>query len=596
MKKILLLLFSVVLAFSYYQKTPSDVYSYAMIIKKLVQKLREQEHIYSAFPTVPKQSNKYPRHVIQKAIEILNKINRYRLMKNYGEIYIPPYPIKDITPTDVYEMVKRVEAEIVPFIKDRAFLKSLRYKQYRGKTPNDVYGLLWSISLAFDELLGIHGYTPTDVYELSLKLLHNVQFLRYSQNIFTSVNRPKYEPNLHPNHALAASYEFLGKVKLAQEHLWIKPTDVPKVPQKVITPTEVFDAIQYDLAELQRIKYRLGLERYFQMQKVDQAKTPSDVVQNLRYAALLMPLFSFEKELVQYPQSSLQKTPNHVYAVTEEILRKIAVIKNLRGVKERPKNPPYIDGLKPIHVFQKAIEATEKAIRLKRQMGYYPSQVPSSPLRPITPNEVYWVVLRLDGIVTIILKKLGEKDATEFIYKSDVQIPQNKQPSDVYHNLWKIANCFDLLSASAYTPNETYWLSQRIRKKIDAIMKRLHIKQEALCKVAEPNIASKTPKDVFDLALGLFEEVKKVQKRLNMPKNRIIIPKEKEIEPNTVYNALRIINASINEILIHLKIKESDIAFVEQEYKDKTPTDVYKSVLAMKQMVHLLFDEENYEK
>ena len=582
------------LLFGYYQKTPSDVYSYAMVVKQLVEILRNKEHIATPFPHVPPQKHKYPRHVIQKALEILHKINRYRLMKGYGAIYIPPYPIKEITPTDVYEMVRRVEAEISPFIPQKE-LAAIHYKHYSNKTPNDVYRLLWSISLAFDELLGIHGYTPTDVYALSLKLLQNVRFLRQSQNMFKQVPKPAYEPNLHPNHALGASYDFLRKVKIAQEHLWIKPTDVPHVPQRIITPTEVYDSIQYDLAELQRIKYRLGLERYFKLQSVKEAKNPSDVVFNLKYAVRLLPLFSFAKPLVQYPQKSLQKTPNNVYAVTEEILKKLTILKRLRGIAQKAKEPPYIAGLKPIHAFQKAIEATEKAIRLKKEMGFYPSQVPRSPLRPITPNEVYAAVLRIDGIVTILLKKFGYS-AKEFVYLTNVKIPSGKRPSDVYHNLWKIANEFDVLSASEYTPNETYWLAQKIMYKVQIILRRLHIKKEALQTISAPNVHDKLPKDVFALAKDLFENVKRVQERLNMGNNRITIPEEGVITPSTVYNALRIINASINEILIHLHVKEDVMRLLTEHYKNKTPTDVYKSVWQIEKMVELLFNEENYAK
>ncbi len=517
-------------------------------------------------------------------------------MKGYGEIYIPPYPIRDITPTDVYEIVKRLEAELIPFIKNEKFLQNLKLKRYTGKTPNDVYRLLWSISLAFDELLGIHGYTPTDVYALSLKLLDNVKFLRQTQNIYKKERKPKYIDGLYPNHALKHSYIFLKKVREAEKHLWIEPTDVPEVPQKVITPTEVYDSIQYNLAELQRIKYRLGFERYFKEKKIDVAKTPSDVVVNLKYATLLMPTFDFDQELIQYSQKSLNKTPNHVFAVTEEILKKITLLKNIRGIVQKPKNAPFIEGLRPIHAYQKAIEATEKAIRLKEQMGFYPSQIPRSPIRPITPNEVYEIVLRLDGIVTILLKKSGYKNVDEYIYKLDKHIPNDKTPSNVYHNLWMIANNFDLLTAGEYTPNETYKLSKKIENKVVYMLKKLHIKKELIKFEEDKNIKNKFTKDLFALELSLFEQIKKMQKRLNMRVSNIIIPKEKDITQNTVYNALRIINASINEILIHIKAEEEEIVQPPKTYTDKTTTDVYKNVQKIYKMVNLLFDKANYDR
>ncbi|NPA88549.1 hypothetical protein [Caminibacter pacificus] len=597
MKRVLVLIFAVNALFAYMVKTPSDVYSYAMLLKQKVKYLREKAGINKPFPNVPPQTNKYPRHVIQKALEILSKINLYRVRHGYGSIFIPPYPAREITPSDVYEMVKRDDAEITVFIKDIKFLKSLKLKKYKGKTPNDVYRLLWSISLAMDDLLGIRGYTPTQVYGLASKLLKIVEFLRQTQNIYVLPPMPPKLPNRHPNHALYKSYEFLDKVRKAEINLWINnPTDVPKTPHKVITPTEVYDSIQYNIAELQRIKYRLGVERYFKSEIPKETKTPSDVVQILSYASEIMPLFDFKKTLIQYPPSSLAKTPNNVYAVTQVILKKLNILKNLKGIQAVPKNPPYIPGLKPIYAYQKAIEATEKAIRLKTQMGFYPSQVPEAPLRKITPNEVYEMVIRLDGIITILLNSMGYK-TEEYIYMTDKKIPRGKTPSDVYFNLWKISNTIDVLLASEYTPNETFLLSKKMKNKILVLLKHMHIKKSAIQHTLQRSetYINKTPKDVFLLTEKLFSLIKKTQKRFNIEISNIVIPQEKIITPNTVYNALRITNASINELLIKKNVNEEEIPKIYEIPKNKTPDDVYKNVEDMIELLKLLFNEADYE-
>ena len=601
MKRLLLLGLLLIMLLStaqaYRPKTPSDVFSYAMLLKKKVEFLRRQAGIDRPFPKVPPQKNKYPRHVIQKALEILSKINLYRVSKGYGEIFIPPYPARDITPSDVYEMVKRLDSEVTPFIKDKKFLSSLKLKKYIGKTPNDVYRLLWSISLAFDDLLGIHGYTPTDVYALSEKLVQTVKFLRESQNIYETIPKPPKKENVHSNHALYASYDFLKKVRKAEINLWIEPTEVPRKPHRVITSTDVYDSLQYNIAELQRIKYRLGLERYFKLRPVKETKTPADVLQNIEYAVQLMPTFDVNRKLIQYPISSLKKTPNHVYAVTEEILKKLDILKSLRGISQFPKKPPYIYNLRPIHVYQKGIEATEKAIRLKVQMGFYPSEVPSEPLREITPNEVYELVIRLDGIITILLRKLGYKEAEEYIYKVEKHIPVGKTPSDVYHNLWKISNTLDVLLAEEYTPNETFMLSNKILEKVKIILKNLRVREEAIKNIEEKHLKleTKSPADVFKLTLKVYRKIREVQKRLNMSPVNIIIPHEDKITPSTVYNSLRLINASLNEIIIYKDINIEDITPFTELPKNKTPTDVYANVWKVYELIKLLFDKKNYE-
>ncbi|SFP54251.1 hypothetical protein [Hydrogenimonas thermophila] len=575
-------------------KRPSDVYAYAMLLKKEVEYLRKKAGIDSPFPVVTIDRNKQPRHVIQKALEILSKINRYRLNNNYGAITIPPYPPREITPQDVYDIVRRLDGEVRIFIDNNKFLERLKVEHFEGKTPSDVYMLLWSISLGFDALLGIHGYTPTDVYALSEKVVRISQFLRHSQNIYDNVKKPKKKENMHPNHALYTSINFLKKIAEGEKRLWIEPADIPNTPHRVITPTEVYDALQYNIAELQRIKYRLGLERYFETYKPKEKKTPSDVVQNIEYALALLPDFSFKRKLVQYPVSSLKKTPNQVYAVTEEILRKLYKLKTLRGIQQVPKNPPEIGGLKPIHAYQKGIEAIEKAQRLKIQMGFYPSQVPTAPYRPITPSEVYELILRLDGIVTLLLKKAGDNTEKEYIYETEHSFFSGKTPSDVYYNLWKISRLFDVLSGSQYTPNETYSLAARINKKILLIAEHLGIAHNLNIKLHP--VMNKQPKDVFELTVYLYEKLKYFQKRANMSVSDITIPREDNITPNTVYNALRLINAGVNELLIKMGIDAEEAMLSLSKAENKTPSDVYALVNKTLRQIEILFKDSSYSK
>ena len=595
------MLFFLIIVFSLArEKTPSDVYSYAMILKKKVEYLRKKAGINKPFPYVPPQKNKYPRHVLQKALEILNKINLYRLSKGYGPIFIPPYPTREITPNDVYQMVKRDDAEVTSFINDLKFLTSLKYKKYSGKTPNDVYRLLWSISLGFNDLLGIHGYTPNDVYKLSIKLLKNVKFIRESQNLYNLPPLPKKKSNVHLNHILYTSYDFLKKLRVAQEYLWIThPTDIPKKPHHVVTPTEVHDSLQYDLAELQRIKYRLGIERYFKEEKIKENKTPADILQILEYAKEILPTFNPNKPLIQYPISSLNKTPNDVYAVTKEILRKLNILKNLKGINKKAPTPPYIYKLKPIHVYQKALEATEKALKLKSQMGFYPSKILGETLREITPNEVYEKVIRLDGIITILLHKAGYKKAIEYIYKIDKNIPNNKTPSDVYFNLWKISNNLDILLTKGYSFNQIYKLEKRLEAKIVILLKILHIKEKDIKIILNKKVSSNNIylRDTFKESLKVFSLIKKIQNRMNMNTTNIIIPQENVINTNTIYNVLRILNASLNEILIYKNIDDTLIpkTIYLINYKNKTLNDIYEELIKLQNLLKLLYKEKSYE-
>ena len=435
------------------------------------------------------------------------------------------------------------------------------------------------------------GYTPTDIYALSEKIVKIARFLRHSQNLYDNPAKPVVTEQLYPNHALQSSVGFLSKVAEGERNLWIEPADVPEVPHRVISATEVYDSLQFDIAELQRVKYRLGLERYFQVQKSKTPRTFSDVVATLEYARELMPDFSVDRPLIQYPVESLKKRPSQVYAVTLVILRKLDRLKAMKGIKKEIVPPPYIEGLKPMHVYQKGIEGIEKALRLKKEMGFYPSYVPDTPFREVTPTEVYELILRLDAIVTMLLNRAGDQKAKPYIYMLDRPEVFGKKPSDVYFNVWKITRMLDLISGSSYTPNETYAIASRLQKKV-ALLAR-HLGVESVLKSPLKKVSGKTPKDVFGKVLELHQGINRLQKRANLAVTDIRIPRESVITPNSVYNALRLTNADLNQLLIELGIDAEEV-LTFREYKNKKPDDVYALVDKLVREIDGFFVPQNY--
>ena len=593
MYKILLTLFILITtSLSQEVKTPSDVYSQAYLLKQKVIYLREKAGIESLFPTVKNQKNKSPSHVLQKSLEVLSKINKYRINNNYGEISVPSYPSRKITPSDVYIYTKRLNNELSPFC-DIDFLNKLKIKRFINKTPSDVYKVLWEVSLGFDKILGIGGFTPTDVYEQSLKIVAISKFLRQSQGNFDEIIIKNVQKGLQPNHALNTSYILLAKISKIEKKLWIKPAVVPKKVYKVTTPTQVYDSLQNIIAELQRLKTRLGLERYFEIQKVTNDKTPSDVVRNLLYAKELLPDFNMHNNLNQYDKILLNKTPNEVYSLSEDILLKLNEISRYKGINIDISKPPYIHNLKPKHVYQKSIEAIEKVIKFKSKEGFYKSNIPDQPFRKITPSEVYEQVERLNSIITLILKKNYNKEVKEYKYIFKQKKYSNKTPSDVYNNLWLISKILDQLVGTSYTPNETYILASNIERNIDTINKYFKLKNKNIPKIEIAN--NKSPKEVFDESLNLYNTFKNIINRANIQGENIIIPKEKDTTPTTVYNALRIIIASLNEFMITYNIiLEENIKYTKSSITNKTPTDVYIVVRRANIKLNRLLKDENY--
>ena len=572
-------------------KTPSDVYSESLVLKKMLESLRLENGVNVPLKEIEVQKNKLPRHVLQKSIEVLIKVNKYRELHDMGAISVPPVPSRDITPQDVYKNVTRLKEEVALLLVKKEDRKNFQYKQFSNKTPSDVYRELWMISLGFDALLG-QGFTPTDVYAQTEQVVEIVKFLRQSQREKKEVTLPALKKNQHPNHALYKSVELIAKINKVEKKLWMHSVPIPLVEQKVISPTEVYDSLQTVIAELNRISRRLGLERNFALKAPKGKKTPADVVQNLEYAIALLPSFSFEHELNQYPKCSLAKTPNDVFALSEYILEKIAYIKIQKGIKTKAKETSYIYGLKPIHVYEKGIENLEKVAKLKKFEGFKESEIPDSPTMKITPSEVYELILRLDDELGLIYHDLLVANPILDSYRELLQKKEYKKktPSDAYDNLWKISNELDAILNEEYTPNETYILAKKIEQDLYMMQKYFLGKRE---RFEEKKSKSKRPSDVFFKSVKILQTLEFIKKRGNFKSAKITIPQDATITPTSVYNALRIISATISEIDVYYEIPQ--IKEQRGVVENKTPTDVYRVVDICQKIVSSIVEEKYYE-
>ncbi|ADN08688.1 hypothetical protein [Sulfurimonas autotrophica] len=589
MKKIFLLLYLCCLIGLYAdEKTPSDVYSQSMVLKQMVGELRRENGITQPLKKVEQQHNKLPRHVIQKTLEVLTKVNKYREIYKFGLITVPPVPPRKITPQDVYNNVIRLKEEIHYLLKNQK--THFTFKQYKGKTPSDVYQVLWTVSLGFDSLIG-QGFTPTDVYIQSEQIVERIKFLRSSQREYNDIKMPSKKPNLHPNHALYASRDLIKAISEDEKKLWMAPVPVPRIKQKVISPTEVYDSLQTVKAELNRLSRRLGIERSFPPQKPKTKKTPSDVVQNLEYAKALLPTFSFSHRLNQYPQKSLIKTPNEVYALSEFILHKIMHIKEQGGIQIKAKKVPYVYGLQPIYVYVKGLEDLEKVSRLKALEGFYPSQIPDAPNTKITPSEVYELILRLDDEINLIYN--AKKYNYNFIsYRNylDKKIYQDKTPSDVYNKLWKISYELDTILNQQYTPNETYTLALKLYKNVQIISDNFLHKHINIAMLPHE---ARSPHDVFLQSLQLMKILTKIKKRGNVDSATIAIPRDKIITPNSVYNALRLISGTVSELHIYYGMEYKGNKS-NKIFQGKTPSDIYSVIEATNTLTKQILKDGSY--
>lgn len=571
-------------------RTPSDVYHLTESLAEYTRSLRRFYDVTIPWPEPRQQNNKAPRHVLQKALEILKKINRLRQIKGVGSISIPLYPSRRITPNEVFDMVERLNAEAVLLLplEEREITNEPKI-QILNKTPNDVYQALWQVSLALDPLLGVRGFTPKDVYAQTEQILEMVRFLRLTQNLSNNIKQPSRPTGKHPNHALQAANELLTRIAKAEENLWIEPAQVPKLERRVITPTEVYDALANVIAELQRIKYRLGVERHFPELGVKREKTPDDVVQNLRWAAAMMPLFPLGAPLYQQNPTSLTKTPADVYQITQHILDELSRYRALRGIHTIPRQPSQVSGLQPKHVYQKTLEGLEKINILRKQVQMKVIALPQYPLRKITPTEVFDLAIRLNMELQQIYERAKLKDATFIEFINNRSAPNSKTPSDVYSNMWRISYLLDtVIGTEGYTPNDVYRETMIASSEIKLIAQ--HLNRWKTPKTPD-FIDGYGPGDVIIKARGVLQLVARIQDRAGIFEKRSPLPQsDGEVTPSDVFNMVGLIRTELIALKLHFGITEQPRLVTD--IQDKSPSHVYQLLTqAHASLSHLLNDE-----
>lgn len=555
-------------------KTPVDVYRLTQPLATHTDTLRRLADVTTPWPEPPQLRDKAPRHVLQKSLDVLKKIGRLRKIRGMGAISIPPYPARNITPNEVFDMVQRLNAEILLLLPPKERVQTrMSDVVVLNKTSSDVYQALWRISLALDPLLGVRGFTPKDVYVQTEQILEMVRFLRLTQNLPNSIKQPPRPTGKHPNHALQAAHELLTRIAKAEENLWIEPAYVPKLERRVITPTEVYDALSNIIAELQRIKYRLGVERRFSEPEVKGERSPDDVVQNLQWAAEMMPRFSLDRTLYQHDPASLAKTHNDVYLVTEHILDELMRYRVFRGIKTVSRQPIQVSGLHPKHVYRKTLEGLEKVNVLRQQMQMGAIALPQHPLRRITPVEVFDLATRLDAELEYIYGQARLEDTALFESVKKISVPQDKTPSDVYTNMWRISYLLDtVIGSEGYTSNDVYRESLTVLNEIELVAQ--HLKRGQVRKMPD-FVDGYGPQDVILKARDTLQLVARIQNRAGLFEEHSPIPLSAgNVTPSDVFNMVGLIHAELNSLKLHLDISEypKPVAAVQ----GKTPSHVFQ--------------------
>jgi len=257
-------------------KTPSHVYQMAQSIENSIMAIRDAKSITTAIKSPTVQSNKLPVHVYAKAIEVNQKI--IRMQSKFGLETAPEaaIPIRKITPTDVYQVVSKVFEEVqkvTSLVSAQATMADFS----PNKTPSNVYEKLMQVSYALDTVVG--AINPNLVYRNAQMIHADIQLIAGQMGVALPAEMPAVIVGSKPYEVNIEAFKNLYRIAKLERKIGLKSVRVSEFPIGDVTPGEVYDTTNNLLAEITRIKAKMGILQEAKTFPVPQNKKPQEVRQ-----------------------------------------------------------------------------------------------------------------------------------------------------------------------------------------------------------------------------------------------------------------------------------------------------------------------------
>lgn len=243
------------------EATSSDVYQVVDNIQRELDLIlntvgKEAKHDTGA-PAIPERQ---PRHVIQEARALLERIEEIHGHHGMEEIEIPPFPVREVTPEDVKQLVELALEEIREL---RPALGVTATPEPAPLTPGmgatEVYGLLHEVSLQMDSLGETH-IAPYHVYLTAMAVVHEMDNIWDHTGHGGAVHLESHH-GMGDQEVYDQAYGLLEDVqRLSQMDGFAVPGGVVLLERRAgdITNADIMELLTAAMAELAAVKVAVG--------------------------------------------------------------------------------------------------------------------------------------------------------------------------------------------------------------------------------------------------------------------------------------------------------------------------------------------------
>ncbi len=238
--------------------TPSRVFRQTLKVVDAIHALRAAEGVTAAPREPGVQVHKLPIHVYAKCLEVLEKVARYQATLGLAPPKLGQIPIRSVLPAEVLGCAKDVHHEL-----DRArAAMGLAQAETNpplvtDKVPSDVYESMWRASFLLDGLVG--RLSPSFVFRNTRYILSELNLVATALGVELTGDAPEPQLNREPIDVNLLGFMNLYQIASIEREVGMTAVRVPDFPSGTIQSSDVYDTTNTILAELVRIKVRLGV-------------------------------------------------------------------------------------------------------------------------------------------------------------------------------------------------------------------------------------------------------------------------------------------------------------------------------------------------
>ena len=265
--------------FAWAQTTPSDVLRHVEAMAQQVSLFRFADGLDPELPQVPAETSRMPRHVLQQARIVYQRIEMLRWLNGLETAPLSPVPPQEIQPADVLALVEGARKALADLAPIYGVPEVVNLPERRPSVgPENVMAALQSLSEGLDDL-GLPDIVPNDVFRIANAMRVHADGLAQTRGVEIPA-MPETADDTQPADVFEAGLVLLGELQRFDDATGNRlPGGVAAVtrPQGRVDPLDVIRLLELILADLYGVSVALGDERQLGYPAPQGGRTPADV-------------------------------------------------------------------------------------------------------------------------------------------------------------------------------------------------------------------------------------------------------------------------------------------------------------------------------